>query len=162
MNPSVYVETTVVSYLTARPHRDIVVAAHQQLTREWWSGATDRYQLFISDLVLVEASRGDRAAAAERLAALEPLAQLEITREDQALAKRLVEAAAIPATAAEDALHIAVAAANGCDFLVTWNFRHIANPAMKTRIADVCRAAGYVSPVICTPEELKEGRDYVD
>ena len=162
MNPSVYVETTVVSYLTARPHRDIVVAAHQQLTREWWDGATDRYQLFISDLVLVEASRGDRVAAAERLAALEPLAQLEITREDQALAKRLVEAAAIPAAAAEDALHIAVAAANGCDFLVTWNFRHIANPAMKNRIADVCRAAGYVSPVICTPEELKEGRDYVD
>ncbi len=162
MKPSVYIETTVVSYLTARPHRDIVVAAHQQLTREWWNGAADRYQLFVSDLVLWEASRGDAVAAAERLVAVESLQPLEITGEDQFLAKRLVEAAAIPAAAAEDALHIAVAAANGCDFLVTWNFRHIANPAMKTRIADVCRAAGYVSPVICTPEELKEGRDYVD
>lgn len=162
MKPSVYIETTVISYLTARPHRDIVVAAHQQVTREWWEGAADRYQLIVSDLVLLEASRGDIVAATERMAVLEPLPQLEITEEDRRLAQRLVDAAAIPATAAEDALHIAVAAANGCDFLVTWNFRHIANPAMKSRIADVCREAGYVSPVICTPEELKEGRDDVD
>ena len=162
MKPMVYIETTVVSYLTARPHRDIVVSAHQQLTREWWDGAADRYQLVISDLVVNEAGRGDVLAASERLAALKPLPQLEITDEDRVLAKRLLDAGVIPAKVAEDALHIAVAAANGCDFLVTWNFRHIANPTMKSRIADECRNAGYVSPVICTPEELKEDCDHVD
>jgi predicted nucleic acid-binding protein len=162
MKPTVYVETTVVSYLTARPHRDIIVSAHQQLTREWWEVAPDHFQTVVSDLVLLEASRGDSVAAADRLALLDPLPQIEITSEDRELARKLVEAGAIPAGSADDALHIAVAAANGCDFLVTWNFRHIANPTMKARIADVCRRAGYVSPVICTPEELKEGFDELD
>ena len=156
MAPKVYVETTVISYLTARPSRDVVIAGHQQSTREWWDGYSGRFELVASQLVVEEASAGDREAAQQRLAVLAGMLLLELTEEALALAENLVAAGAVPQQAAADALHIAVAVTNGVDYLLTWNHRHLANATMRGAIERVCRAAGYEPVIICTPEELLE------
>ena len=159
MKPTGYIETSVVSYLTARQSRDVVVAAYQEVTREWWRTASTWLDLVASELVLTEAGTGDADAASARLEALEPIALLNITENSEALAQRLLDQGAVPRQAAADAAHIAIAATNGVDFLITWNFRHIANAAMRSRIEQVCRQAGYEPPVICTPNELMESDD---
>jgi predicted nucleic acid-binding protein len=156
MKPKVYVETTVISYLTARSSRDVVVAGHQQTTREWWRTCRERFELVASQLVLGEAAAGDPEAARERLLGLDELSLLEITEEALALARHLVESASIPARAAQDALHLGLAVTNGIGFLVTWNCRHLANAVLRTKIEEACRAAGYEPAVLCTPEELME------
>lgn len=162
MKPTVYIETSVVSYLTARPSRDIVVAAYQQITREWWRSAADRFDLAISALVLSEARAGDPQAARARMNALEDVPLVEATPEAENLAQRLIDEKAVPRQAADDAAHIAIAVTNGMSFLVTWNFRHIANAEMRSRIERTCTQAGYAPPVICTPSELLEGNDAND
>ena len=161
MKPLVYMETSVVSYLTARRSRDLVVAAYQEVTREWWHVASGRFDLVASELVVTEAGAGDADAASARLEVLKPVALLNITESSEALARRLLDLGAVPRQAAADAAHIAIAATNGVDFLVTWNFKHIANAAMRSRIERVCRQAGYEPPVICTPNELMEA-DHAD
>ena len=152
----VYIETTTVSYLMARPSRDVRVAAHQQVTFEWWYGRRRDCDVFVSQLVLNEAAAGDPAAAADRLRALDGIPVLGLTEEAYLLSEQLLAQAAIPQAAAEDALHVAVATVNGMDYLVTWNCKHIANATMRVRIEDACADAGYGAPVICTPEELLE------
>ena len=159
MKPRVYIETTVISYLTARPARDVVIAGHQQSTRDWWATASERFELVISELVREEAGAGDPDAVRARLTLLASLALLDATAEAQELAERLVSASAVPEAAMRDAAHIAIAAANGIEYLVTWNFRHIANAVTRPQIEFVCRQAGFESPVICTPEELMENID---
>jgi len=159
MKPRVYIETTVISYLTARPARDVVIAGHQQSTRDWWATASERFELVISELVREEAGAGDPDAVRARLTLLASLALLDATAEAQELAERLVSASAVPETAMRDAAHIAIAAANGIEYLVTWNFRHIANAVTRPQIESVCRQASFESPVICTPEELMENID---
>jgi len=154
--PSVYLETTVISYLTARTSRNLRVAAHQEITADWWARRRMRFELYVSRLVIDEASSGDVEAAARRLAMLSGIPRLELTESASLLAASLVKEAAIPREAVEDALHVAVAAAHGMDYLLTWNCRHIANATMRNRIADVCAASGFETPVICTPEELLE------
>jgi hypothetical protein len=149
----VYLETTVVSYLTAWTSRDVVLVAHQQITRDWWS-RRDRFELFISEAVLREAGAGDPAAAVDRLAALGGIPILAVTPAATDLAKRLLRDQAFPDVAAADALHVAVAAASGMHFLLTWNCRHIANAVTRYRIERSCRLAGLAPPIICTPEEL--------
>ena len=156
MKPKVYIETTVVSYLTARPSRDLVVAAHQQITHDWWQTCHERFDLIASQLVIQEAGAGDPKAAQERLSVLATLALLEVTEEALALAQKLVSAGAVPERSAEDALHIAVAVTNGVEYLLTWNCRHLANAALRTKIEEVCRSARYQPVIICTPEELLE------
>lgn len=157
MPSSVYVETSVVSYYTARSSRDIVTAARQTLTQEWWQDATNRFDLYVSVLVVEEAKSGGTEAVRRRLAAISGLPILEISDEAEQLAKRFLEEKAIPLSSAEDALHISVATVHGMDFLLTWNFRHINNAEMKTRIRTIIEAAGYESPMICSPEELGGG-----
>ena len=160
--PSVYVETSVVSYLTARPSRDLIIAAMQAMTREWWRTAPERFRLVASELVLAEAAEGDADAARARLTALEMLVRLDTTEDAAALTRRLMELGAFPDKAAADAAHVSVAAVNRVDYLLTWNLRHIANAAVRVRIERACRRAGYEPPVICTPNELMEddhGRD---
>ncbi len=161
MKPKVYIETTVISYLTAQPARDVVIAGHQQSTRDWWRNATNRFELVASQLVLTEASAGDPEAARARLAALDSLTLLDATEEALELAQQLVNAGAVPAKAAEDAAHIAIAVVNGIEYLVTWNYRHIANATIRSQIETVCRNAGFEPAIICTPEELME-RDHDD
>lgn len=152
--PSVYIETSVVSYLAARPSRDLIVAAHQQITSDWWHNQREQYRLFVSELVVGEASEGDIEMAARRKMFLEGIELLEIDVRAMNLAQQFVEGKAVPEKASADALHIAVACVNGADYLLTWNCKHIANGRMKSRIGMVCHAAGYDPIVICTPEEL--------
>ncbi len=162
MKPRVYIETSVVSYLTARPARDIVIAGRQQSTRDWWVTAASRFELVISQLVREEAGVGDPDAATARLAALAPLARLAYPREALALAQRLVDAGAVPRRAAPDAAHVAIAAVHSVEFLATWNLRHIANATARRRIETVCRDSGIEPPVLCTPEELTETEEVDD
>jgi hypothetical protein len=154
MAERVYIETTVISYLTAHPNRDVVIAGHQQVTHEWWDTRRANYDLCISQLVLGESASGDPQAAQERLSVLRQLAVLETTDGALALAKELIRAGALPAKAADDALHIAVAADHTVRYLLTWNCRHLANATMRPIIESVCSANGFKAPIICTPEEL--------
>lgn len=156
MRPKVYVETSVISYLTARPSRDVIALAHQELTRTWWEHSRSEFDLFASRLVVAEAQAGNANAAAARLAVLEPIPLLAETVESRSLAAKLIAAGGMPKKASSDALHIAVAAVHGMDYLVTWNCRHIANARMLRFVMDTCQDAGYEPPVICTPEELLE------
>ncbi len=154
MKPAIYIETTIVSYLTARRSRDLIVAAHQQLTEEWWLGRRGDFELFISQSVLQEAAAGDPEAARRRLEVLDGLDLLDITAEVEDLAQSLVAKQMIPKKAAEDALHIAVATVHGMDYLLTWNCRHIANAELRNQLMERMAEQGRALPVICTPEEL--------
>ncbi len=156
MQKRVYVETSVISYLHARPSRDLVVAAHQEITRQWWSNESAKYDLYISEAVIREAGAGDQQAAALRLARLESFPVLDINQEVEKLARDILAAGAMPPQATLDALHVAVAAWHGADYLLTWNCRHIASAHVRPRIDALCRARGIASPQLCTPEELME------
>ena len=158
MADRVYIETTVVSYLTARPNRDVVIAGHQQITHEWWNGRRESYELCISQLVRKEAGTGDSQAAQERLEVLKAMTLLATSDQALNLAKEMIQAGALPAKAADDALHIAVAAMNGIPYLLTWNCRHLANATMRPVIETVCAGKGVKAPIICTPEELLEAK----
>jgi predicted nucleic acid-binding protein len=159
MNPTVYLETTVIGYLTSRPREDPIVAGHQQTTRDWWQTAGDRFELVASELVIQECSAGDQTAAEERLEALAGITLLQTTSDAEQLAEALIAGHAVPESNPEDALHIALAVVNGIQYLVSWNFRHIVNAAVRSTIERVCRNAGYEPPTICTPEELMESND---
>ena len=134
MMPKLYLETSVISYLTARPSRDLILAAHQQITRDWWDFKRKNFQIFVSQLVIQEAGAGDSEAAQKRLQALENIPLLDLTQEVLALAKALLDDGILPTRAKEDALHLAAAAVHKMDFLLTWNCRHIANPDILRRI----------------------------
>jgi len=156
MKPKIYVETSVVSYLTARPSRDLIIAANQQITEEWWQTRQAGFDLYISQMVVQEAGAGDPIAAQQRLQVLEEIPLLELNEEALTFAEYLVQEGPIPPNAVEDALHIAVAALNGMDYLLTWNFKHLANATMRYKIEQMCRQKGYEPPIICTPQELLE------
>ncbi|HIJ64442.1 MAG TPA: type II toxin-antitoxin system VapC family toxin [Candidatus Hydrogenedentes bacterium] len=160
--PRVYLETSVVSYLTARASRDLVVAAHQQITQEWWERERTHYVLFVSDLVHVEAGQGNPDAAQRRLALLEPLAVLEESEEIRELAELYAKEIPLPRRAAADALHMALAAWHEMDYLLTWTCQHIANGFVRRRLEEIDRTAAITSPTICTPEELLYGNQNMD
>jgi hypothetical protein len=155
MKPKAYVETSIVSYLTAVPSRDLVLAAHQQITRDWWAGR-GAFDLYISQFVLDEAAAGDAEAAARRMEVLRDTTLLDVSDEATALARKLLAGRAMPPKAQVDALHVAVATVHGMDYLLSWNCAHIANATMRGTIEAICRAAGFVPPVICTPLELTQ------
>ena len=144
----------MISYLVSRPSRDLVVAAHQQITRQWWEECRESFELYGSQMVIQEAGSGDPAAAQRRLEELASIPLLGLTEEAQALARELIVSGAVPEQALEDALHIALATVHGMDYLLTWNCRHIANAQMREAVVSVCTMRGYEPLVICTPEEL--------
>ena len=154
--PTVYIETSIVSYLTARPSRDVVTLAHQKVTREWWNMRRANFQLFISEFVIEEAEEGDPEAARRRLETLAEMEELDLHNEARPLARTLVEEGPLPEKAALDALHIAVSATSGMDYLLTWNMTHIANAAIRDQIEEICRSSGHEPPIMCTPEEMIE------
>jgi predicted nucleic acid-binding protein len=156
---TVYIETSIVSYLTARPARDLIAAAWQNATSSWWETQRARFELYASELVVEESEQGDRAAAARRLAVLSQLPHLAITDEVVDLASALLEAGALPHSATGDAMHVALAAYHGVDYLLTWNCRHIDNAEMKPLIRAVCIKKGFQYPEICTPLELMGDQD---
>ncbi|MEE8583863.1 MAG: type II toxin-antitoxin system VapC family toxin [Acidobacteriota bacterium] len=154
--PRVYLETSVISYLTARPSRDVVVAGHQQITQDWWEKRRHAFHLVASELVRQEAGAGDEAAAQARLKILRDVELLAASAEASALAAALLAPGPLPRKAAEDALHIAISVTNGADYLLTWNCKHLANAAMRSSIEKICRSVGFEPSIICTPEELLE------
>ncbi len=155
MKASVYIETTIVSYLVATPSKDIVQAAHQHITRDWWA-ARDRFDLYVSAAVVAEARRGDAVAAARRLEVLSRIPLVAAGPRAGGLVRSLLRRGALPEKARLDAAHVAIAAVNGIDYLLTWNLRHLANATIRGKIDETCRHAGFVPPIICTPEELME------
>jgi hypothetical protein len=156
MKPKVYIETTIISYLTAWVSRDLVMAANQETTRQWWTERKEHFELYVSQAVIEEATGGDKEAARRRLETVGQIPILLITEEVKALAKLLIVQVPLAKRAQVDALHIAVAAVNGMDYLLTWNCAHIANATLRPKIESICRDNGYEPPVICTPQELME------
>lgn len=155
MKPSVYVENSVVSYLTARrAEKNVRVAGHQDVTREWWTTRRNQFDLYASAVVIEEARDGDATAAAARLEIIAQLTLLEVSEAARQLAAVLLRETRLPAKATADALHIATAAVHGMDYLLTWNCTHIANAVIFRSVERACRAVGYEPPVMCTPEEL--------
>jgi predicted nucleic acid-binding protein len=152
-NPTVYVETTVIGHIAARVQSDILVAARQLSSKRWWD-IRDRYQLVASQIVVDECAAGDAIAATERLALLDGLAILKTSNNAKTLADDLIVNYGIPDTEPRDALHISIAAVHGIQYLVTWNFRHIANAETRSIIERVCREKGYTPPLICSPDEM--------
>ena len=150
----VYVESSVISYMAARPSRDLVVSARQTLSIEWWEVKRKQYEVYISELVLEEIASGDPSAAQKRLDIVKNIISLEATLEAKELAGLLLSEVAVPENSPEDALHIGLAAAQGADYLLTWNFKHINNASTRTKIARVIESQGFVCPILCSPEEL--------
>jgi predicted nucleic acid-binding protein len=155
----VYLETTIPSYLTAWPSRDLVMAANQELTREWWKNRSSDFDLFVSQIVIMECRAGDPVAAQRCLEFLNPFPRLDITAEAEALAARLIAEVPLPSKAQADALHIAEASVNNMNYLLTWNCTHIANATLRTRIEQICRLQGYEPAIVCTPQEMLEQGD---
>lgn len=149
-----YIETTIPSYYTAKNARSILQASRQLVTREWWDGGCSGFDLVTSTETLNEAGGGDPEMAVERLALLGGLRVLPVTSQAADLARELVASGLVPAIAAPDAVHIALASAHQIDFLVTWNFKHIANPHIRERMRTKINDSGYRMPVMCSPEEL--------
>ena len=155
----VYIETSIVSYLAARPSRDPVTLRNQRLTHAWWTTQRERYALYTSALTLAEAARGDPTFSRQRLELLADLPILAAPREALSLAKALKMRLPLPDNAAADAEHMALAASNGVSYLLTWDRKHIANPRLLARMEAVLTLWGYTPPVFCTPAELLEVSD---
>ncbi len=151
---TVYLETSIVSYLTARPSSDLLAAASQKVTIDWWDTQRSRFDLFVSEIVIEEAGRGDDIAVTRRMNALVGIPLLSINDEVLALSEAFVQAGALPQKALGDSIHIALSAVHGIDYLLTWNYRHIDNAETKPIIREVCLANIYDYPEICTPQEL--------
>lgn len=151
---SVYIETTIISYLVSRPSRDLLVAAHQQITHEWWNRPRQQFECFISQVVIDEARAGDDDAAERRMEKIGDFPVLAATPEAEDLTRAIVKAGAMPKQAVRDAAHIAVAAVHNMDYLLTWNCRHLANAQIIRLVSVICGVHGYGMPTVCTPEEL--------
>jgi predicted nucleic acid-binding protein len=153
---SVYVETTVISYLTAKPSRDLIVAAHQQVTREWWEKAQGRFDLYISAVVLDEVTQGNPDAAERRRSIVADMKLLEMLAAVEDLKAEYSEKLPIPDKALADCYHLALASWHGMDYLVSWNMKHIVNGDVILTVQELNAARGIRTPLICTPEELVE------
>lgn len=154
MPPSVYIETSIVSYLVARPSRDPMMAERQRQTRDWWENRRREYQLFTSETTASEALKGEVAMARSRVAALKRIPRLVTVPAVVALTQRLVVRGPLPSSAEADAYHIAYAAVYGLSYLLTWDIKHIANPRSYRSIEKICREHGFELPFLCTPVEL--------
>lgn len=151
---TVYIETSIISYLTAKPSKNLIAVARQQQTWEWWDIYRQNYTLFTSNLVIAEASQGDTQRSQERLNVLKAIERLPINNACEELAEKLIVHSPIPDNAQDDALHIAIASYHAVDFLLTWNFKHLANAHLIPKVRAIVENSGYQFPQICTPEEL--------
>lgn len=160
MSETVYIETSVLGYLTARPSRNIIVAANIEITREWWNTRRSEFQLYSSQAVIKEIAQGDTEIASQRLEILSNLSLLDLNQSALDLAEQFLERSNLPAKADVDAVHIAIATVNGMDYLLTWNCKHIANAQIQRKLAEISIDFGYELPILCTPYELL-GDNYV-
>lgn len=152
--PTVYVETSIVSYLVARPSQDSIVGFRQAVTERWWKACRPNYRIVISPRVVDEASLGDANEAGKRLAVLGDLDILEIDDAALELSRVILAETSMPASAEPDALHIATAVVNGVEYLLTWNHKHMANVQIRAKVEQICQREGFHRITICTPEEL--------
>ena len=152
--PTLYMETTIPSYLLAEPSRDVISLARQDITRTWWKRDQARYAIFISEVVIQEAGRGDCKEAERRREFLRPFLVLDATPEVRALIKLYLEKGVVPPGNVEDAAHLAFASIHEMDYLCTWNFKHLANVLALRRLRQVNEKRGLFVPQVCTPEEL--------
>ena len=153
----VYVETTVISDATALPSNDLALMGRQMVTRDWWNTAAERFDLYSSTVVSQEIRRGDPEAARRRVEALKDIPELVADARAVALATKLIEGKAVPKEYVDDALHVATAAQNDMDYLVSWNFKHITNAQTIPLIRRICESNGYRCPEICIPQMLQKG-----
>ncbi|MEH2035339.1 type II toxin-antitoxin system VapC family toxin [Nostoc sp.] len=154
MSETVYIETSIVGYLTARPSNNLILMANLEATREWWDTRRYQFMLYISQVVLDEVARGDTEIATKRLEIVRDFPLLEISEAVQNLAAQFLAKSSLPPKAADDALHIAAATIYGLDYLLTWNCKHIANAKIQKKLAQISLDAGYELPILCTPYEL--------
>jgi predicted nucleic acid-binding protein len=157
MNETVYIETSILGYLTARPSRNLVLVANAEVTREWWNTRRSAFNLYTSQAVLKEAAQGDAEMAAQRLEILRDLTLLELNSAVLDLAEQFMGRSSLPAKADVDAVHIAAATVHGMNYLLTWNCKHIANAQIQRKLAEISLDLRYELPILCTPYELLEG-----
>jgi len=154
MSETVYIETSILGYLTARSTRNLILAANIEVTKEWWELHSSTFTLFISQVVLDEVARGDEEIALKRLEIVNGLQLVELNQSVRSLAAQFLSRSNLPPKASDDAVHIAAATVHGLDYLLTWNCKHIANAQIQRKLEEIGLDFGYQLPVICTPYEL--------
>ncbi|MCC5644369.1 type II toxin-antitoxin system VapC family toxin [Nostoc sp. CHAB 5824] len=154
MKESIYIETSILGHLTARPTDNLILAANIKITQDWWNENRSLFILYASEIVEDEAAKGDPAIASQRLSMLQSFMLLELTEEALELAQAFLNQSNLPPKASNDALHIALATVYGLDYLLTWNCKHMANAQIQRKLSQISSELGYVLPVICTPYEL--------
>lgn len=154
MSETVYIETSILGHLTARPTDNLILAASIKVTQDWWNDRAGLFSLYASEIVEDEAAKGDREMAAQRLNLLRSLPFLELTEEALELAQAFLERSNLPPKASNDAIHMALATVYKLDYLLTWNCKHMANAQIQRKLSRICSELGYSLPVICTPYEL--------
>lgn len=154
MNETVYIETSILGYLTARSTKNLIIAANMEITRDWWELRRNAFTLYTSEAVLDEVAQGDPAIAAQRLEILDNVPLLALNQAVEGLAAQFLTRSNLPPKAKIDAIHIAAATVHGMDYLLTWNCKHIANAQIQGKLAEISLEFGYVLPVLCTPNEL--------
>jgi predicted nucleic acid-binding protein len=150
----VYIETSVIGYLTARSTKNLIVAGNIETTRDWWQNRRNYFVLYISQVVFDEVAKGDAEIALKRLEILNELPLVELNQAVRNLATQFLLRSNLPAKASDDAVHIAAATVHGLDYLLTWNCKHIANAQIQRKLAELSLDLGYELPIICTPYEL--------
>jgi DUF1009 family protein len=154
MSETVYIETSILGYLTARSTKNLIIAGNIEMTRDWWKFRRNEFSLYVSQVVLDEASQGDSEIASQRLEAVKGFPLLEVTEAVENLAAEFMMKSNLPAKASDDAIHIALTTVNSLDYLLTWNCKHIANAQIQKKLLKICSEFGYTLPIICTPYEL--------
>lgn len=154
---TVYIETSIIGYLTARSSKNLIIAANIEITRDWWENCHNNFNLYISQIVVDEISRGDIEMVNQRLEVIRDYPLLEVTEAVDDLASEFMAKTNLPPKAADDAIHIAVATVNNLDDLLTWNCKHIANAQIQKKLGKICSNLGYNLPIICTPYEFMGG-----
>jgi hypothetical protein len=154
MSESIYIETSILGYLTARATKNLIIAANIEITRDWWESRRNDFTLYISQVVLDEVAQGDAEIASQRLKIIENLPLLELNENVKKLATQLLQKSNLPPKASDDTTHIAAATVYGLDYLLTWNCKHIANAQIQKKLSQISAECGYELPTICTPYEL--------
>jgi predicted nucleic acid-binding protein len=154
MSETVYIETSILGYLTARSTKNLILAANIEVTKEWWEFHRSIFKLYVSQVVLDEVTRGDAEIALKRLEILNGLPLVELNQSVRSLAAQFLSRSNLPPKASDDAVHIAAATIHGLDYLLTWNCKHIANAQIQRKLTEISLDSGYQLPVICTPYEL--------
>ncbi|MBN1905960.1 MAG: type II toxin-antitoxin system VapC family toxin [Deltaproteobacteria bacterium] len=157
MKEKVYIETSIISFLTSKPSQNLIAAAWQSITVDWWEKRKSHFDIFISELVYEEATRGDPFAVSKRIEVIKEIPYLQITDEAINLAKMIIKPGPLPKKASNDALHLAIAAVHKIDYLMTWNCRHLDNAELKPKVRNLLLMKDFNIPEICTPQELLGG-----